>query len=166
MPETQIIEIGADPNRRERRDMDLAFAIRRAVFCLEQGVSEAEEIDGLDGICRHYLAIASGLAVATARTRPLATGDTKIERVAVLEPHRRTGIGNALMTRIIDDTLSPMVLNAQLAAQRFYTGLGFVARGPVFEEAGIEHVAMTRTGMKTDHAAGRPRTGRAGLGKC
>lgn len=142
MTETLIIEIGANPARRPGLDLEAAFAIRRAVFCVEQGVSEAEEIDGRDEHCRQFLAIASGVAVGTARTRIQSTGETKIERVAVLKPHRRTGIGRLLMIHIMQNACSNMVLNAQTEVQRFYEKLGFIARGIVFEEAGIEHIHM------------------------
>ncbi|MGI9311063.1 MAG: GNAT family N-acetyltransferase [bacterium] len=36
-------------------------------------------------------------------------------------------------------------LHAQLGAQSFYAARGFAPRGARFEEAGIEHIAMTRT---------------------
>jgi len=144
MPKTQILEIGTDPARRPSQDLDAAFAIRRAVFCVEQGVSEAEEIDGLDEICRQYLVVTGGIAVGTARTLSLSTGGTKIERVAILKPHRRMGIGRVLMIHIMDNTPPPMALNAQIAVKRFYAELGFVAEGSIFEEAGIEHISMIR----------------------
>ena len=143
MPETEIIEIGGNPDRRPGLDLKAAFSIRRAVFCAEQGVSEAEEIDGRDDQCRHYLAVAAGVAIGTARTRILTNGNTKIERVAVLKPHRRSGIGRRLMIYIMDNASSNMVLNAQIAVQRFYRELGFVPEGPVFLEADIEHIHMT-----------------------
>ncbi len=146
MAETRIIEIGQDPDRTAELDMTAAFAIRREVFCVEQGVSEAEEMDGRDKHCRHFLAIAAGMAIGTARTQTLPCGNTKIERVAVLKPHRRSGIGRLLMIYIMDITQSAMVLNAQIAVQRFYSKLGFIAEGPIFEEAGIDHIHMTKQG--------------------
>ena len=36
------------------------------------------------------------------------------------------------------------VLHAQLSAQPFYARAGFAPRGPVFDEAGIAHIEMTR----------------------
>ena len=99
-------------------DMNAAFAIRREVFRREQGVDEAEEFDGLDPHCRHYLARLGGAAVGTARTRSLAGGDVKIERVAVLKPLRGAGIGTALMARALADIgAGRAVLNAQLAVE-------------------------------------------------
>lgn len=138
MGAAEIAEIAAPD------ELEAAFDIRREVFCREQGVSEAEEIDGLDDQCRHYLARADGVAVGTARTRRLAGGEVKIERVAVLKPYRGRGIGCALMRRLIADLVpAPIVLNAQLHTRGFYEGLGFAAEGGVFQEAGIDHVRMT-----------------------
>lgn len=135
-------------------DMAMAFDIRRAVFCREQGVAEAIEIDGLDPECRHYLARLDGAAVGTARVRRLDDGAAKIERVAVLRRHRETGIGRALMARILADLdaagpaglagPAPVVLNAQTRVEGFYARIGFVAEGGEFEEAGIPHVHMVR----------------------
>jgi predicted GNAT family N-acyltransferase len=125
-------------------DLAAAFDIRREVFCREQGVSEEEEIDGLDAECRHYLVRTGDLAVATARTRTIASGETKIERVAVLAAYRRCGVGRALMECVISDIgKSPMTLNAQLRTVEFYARLGFVAEGEIFDEAGIPHRRMT-----------------------
>jgi ElaA protein len=144
MSDVQIIEIGMDPDRNSNQDLETAFSIRRTVFCVEQGVSETEEMDGLDGICRQFIAISGGFIVGTARTRILAGGETKIERVAILKPHRGLGIGRLLMTRIMDNAASAMVLNAQTVTEEFYTKLGFIAEGPVFQEAGIDHIHMTQ----------------------
>ena len=125
-------------------DMNAAFVIRREVFCREQGVAEAEEIDGLDPLCRHYLARLGGDAVGTARTRTLA-GDVKIERMAVLKPLRGAGIGKALMHRALADIgAGRAVLDAQLPVEGFYAKLGFVAEGEIFQEAGIDHVRMVK----------------------
>ena len=127
-------------------DVNAALAIRREVFCGEQGVDEAEEIDGLDSECRHYLARLTGDAVGTARTRFLVEdGGVKIERVAVLKTFRGCGIGKALMIRALDDiTVGPAVLNSQLQVESFYAELGFVAKGEIFQEAGIDHVRMVK----------------------
>ncbi len=129
-------------------DMRAAFAIRREVFCREQGVSEDEEYDGLDGQCRHFLARLGGSPVGTARVRVLPGGETKIERVAVLKLHRGAGAGRDLMRHIMRDIEAGggtrIVLHAQVRSSGFYTGLGFVAEGDIFEEAGIPHMRMIR----------------------
>ena len=131
----------------DETDVNAALDIRREVFCVEQGVDESEEIDGLDPECRHYLARLAGEPVGTARTRFLANaGGVKIERVAVLKSIRGRGIGKAIMIRVLEDiTVGRAVLNAQLQVENFYARLGFVAKGDVFQEAGIEHVRMVRS---------------------
>jgi predicted GNAT family N-acyltransferase len=141
MDELKIVEIG-DAVAREP-----AFAIRRAVFCVEQGIDPAEEFDGQDAASRHYLACLRGEAVGTARLRFLDSRTAKIERVAVLAPLRRRGIGAALTRRAIRDGLAAgagsIVIHAQKHAESFYSRLGFVARGSPFAEAGIPHVRMS-----------------------
>jgi predicted GNAT family N-acyltransferase len=126
------------------------FAIRREVFCGEQGVAEALEWDGLDGQCRHLLAVLDGVPVGTARTRTYAPGIGKIERVAVLGAMRRAGVGRALMDTAIADLraqgLGTIILNAQTAVRDFYTRLGFGAEGPEFLEADIPHFRMRLDG--------------------
>lgn len=144
MNPVQIIEIA------EAAHMERAFAIRREVFCDEQGVSREEEFDGRDGDCRHYLASAVGETVGAARLRDAGGGEVKIERVAVLEPHRGNGFGTALMRRTIADAESSgariIAIHAQCHAETFYENLGFVTEGGVFEEAGIPHVRMVYGG--------------------
>jgi predicted GNAT family N-acyltransferase len=126
-------------------DLARAFEIRRVVFCDEQGVSRMEEFDGLDETCRHFLARVEQVSVGTARIRPLETGETKIERVAVLKEYRGLGVGLALMRQIMEEIGgAPMVLNAQFHTKAFYKGLGFTAVGEIFDEAGIDHVKMIR----------------------
>ena len=126
-----------------------AFAIRREVFCIEQGVSEAEEMDGRDGECRHYLARVLGVAIATARVMPGSRGVEKVQRVAVKAAHRGQGIGRALMQRIVEDArghgVRRLELDAQCQVEAFYRALGFVTESAVFMEAGIPHVRMART---------------------
>jgi len=122
------------------------------VFCDEQGVSPALEFDGRDPKCRHYLAIADGQAVGTARLRDAGDGEIKIERVAVLRSRRGVGIGAALMRRTIADAASTgaeaTVIHAQHHAETFYHRLGFVTQGGVFIEAGIPHVRMVYGGRR------------------
>lgn len=129
-------------------DFARAISIRRRVFLDEQGVTEDEEIDGLDGHCRHYLALIGDEAVATARVRTLDGDWAKIERMAVLKPHRRRGIGALLMACIIDDAVAEglvgATLNAQCRVEEFYHNLGFTPEGEVFMDSRIPHIRMVR----------------------
>lgn len=128
--------------------LDAPLAIRAEVFVAEQGVSLAEEMDGADPDCLHWLVTDATGPVATLRVR--LNGETaKIQRVAVLRRARGTGLGAALMRRAMADLerdgIRHFTLGAQLDAIPFYERLGFTARGPVYDDAGIAHRDMDRT---------------------
>ncbi|MGB7318610.1 MAG: GNAT family N-acetyltransferase [Planktotalea sp.] len=126
-------------------DIPLCHSLRRIVFTHEQGVSEEEEVDGLDDDAIHFLAELNGSPVGTARI--LIKGDTaKIGRVCVLKEARGTQQGQALIRACIDWSrkhgLKRAVLGSQLHALGFYEALGFTAFGQVYDDAGIEHRDM------------------------
>ncbi|HEX5078483.1 MAG TPA: GNAT family N-acetyltransferase [Geminicoccaceae bacterium] len=132
---------------RSATELAPAFAIRRRVFVEEQAVSEALEFDGRDDGARHLLALVDGEPAGTLRIRLLEGGRVaKIERVAVLAARRRHRVGRALLEAALQllraQDVREVKLHAQTAVQAFYAGLGFVARGNVFEEDGILHVEM------------------------
>ena len=133
-------------------ELELALAIRRAVFVDEQGVPAELEADGKDGSAEHFVARRGGLPVATARARRTEQG-WKIERVAVLGAERGSGVGMALVRGVL--ALAPAGLvpyvHAQESALGFWQRAGFVAEGPSFEEAGIRHRRMRSRGA-SDHA--------------
>ncbi len=142
--------------------MDQALRIRREVFIEEQGVPEELELDELDApdawnkTAVHGLLRLDGEAVATGRLL-LEAGpphNAHVGRVAVLARQRKNGAGRALMeglqARAREMGYAGITLAAQLHAVGFYEGLGYVARGDVFLDAGIEHRWM-------DLSLGRPR---------
>ena len=126
-------------------DIEKCHNLRRIVFTQEQGVSEAEEIDGLDHQAIHFLAEHDGKPVGTARI--LIKGDSaKIGRVCVLKEARGTHQGKALILACIhwasNEGLKRAVLGAQVHALGFYEALGFSAFGPIYDDAGIDHRDM------------------------
>lgn len=128
-------------------DMPAVLEIRRLVFMVEQGVSEADERDGLDEDALHYLALSDDMPVGTARV--LIDGETgKIGRVAVLAMQRGQGLGEHIMAFVLEDLqqrgLQKAKLGAQTHALGFYEALGFQATGPEFMDAGIPHRMMER----------------------
>lgn len=130
----------------ETRDIALCRHLRRVVFIEEQGVSEADEVDDLDDIALHLLALVGGVAVGSARL--LVHGEVgKIGRVCVLSQARGSGIGAALIRAAVarlraEPGVKKAKLGAQLHALGFYEGLGFSAFGPVYDDAGIAHRDM------------------------
>ena len=130
----------------ETRDIALCRQLRRVVFIEEQGVSEADEVDDLDEVALHLLALVGGEAVGSARL--LVQGEVgKIGRVCVLGTARGAGIGAALIKAAVArfrgmEGVTKAKLGAQLQALGFYERLGFQAVGPVYDDAGIAHRDM------------------------
>lgn len=127
-------------------DLETCLALRRLVFMQEQGVSEADEIDGLDPECLHLLAMVDAVPAGTARIY-LEGSTAKIGRVCVLQEYRGKGLGAALIGKAIDVSIGKATqakLGAQTHALDFYAQFGFVATGPVYDDAGIPHRDMVR----------------------
>ena len=127
-------------------DLASCRLLRRIVFIDEQGVSEADELDDLDETSVHFLASRDDLPIGTARMR-VVDETAKIGRVCVLQAHRGTGLGAALIRTAVDAArITPGVRFAKLGAQvhaiQFYEKLGFIAQGPVYDDAGIDHRDM------------------------
>lgn len=129
-------------------DLSDAFAVRRAVFIDEQGVSEAEEMDGRDAAARHVVAYDGDQPVGTARLRIPEAGLGKVERVAVLAAHRDLGVGTALMDELeawaAEIGVETLKLHAQTRVEAFYRKLEYETTSGVFQEAGIDHVEMRK----------------------
>lgn len=122
--------------------------IRLRVFVGEQKVPAEEERDAYEETAMHFLALWNCEAAGTARAIIKAPGLVKIGRVAVLTPYRRFGIGAALMREAqAEFPGATFTLDAQLQAIPFYERLGYVAQGPVFDDAGIPHRVMLKPAL-------------------
>ncbi|WP_339642084.1 GNAT family N-acetyltransferase [Jannaschia helgolandensis] len=131
----------------EVTDLRAPLAVRAEAFIAEQHVAPAEDVDGRDADCLHWLVTDAEGSVATLRVLP--QGEVaKIQRVAVLKRARGTGLGTALMRHVMDRLaergFTRATLGAQIDALGFYERLGFQAHGPVYDDAGIPHRDMDR----------------------
>ena len=115
---------------RDEAELRAALALRHEVFCVEQGVSEADEIDGRDGEALHVVAVRNGRVVGTSRGA------------------RRGGVGAQLLDAAEAGARAAgagrVILAAQVDAQRFYSARGYHTVGGHFVDAGIEHVRMEK----------------------
>lgn len=142
MPNEAIdIRIASDERRKAA-----CMALRRQVFIEEQGVSEQDEIDGLDDRCIHVLATSNEAPAGAARFRVVGN-DVKIQRVCVSKNFRGLGIGAALIDYVVNHArtegmASHAMLGAQTHALDFYRKLGFEAYGDEYLDAGISHRNM------------------------
>jgi len=120
-----------------------ARILRFEVFVEEQGVPAELEIDAMDPVCLHALALSgSGPPLGTGRLLP----DGHIGRMAVARHARGRGVGAILLAQLMQAARRQghreVELFAQTHAQGFYLRFGFVVTGPPFEDAGIAHVTM------------------------
>jgi len=130
-------------------DLTEVRAIRKAVFCEEQQISESVEIDGLDVSAIHILASFNDTPAATGRLLVM-NDEFSIGRVAVLPEFRGKRLGD-LVVRLLIRTAYDMGgrqqwIHAQLPVRGFYEKLGFTPVGDIYEEAGIPHITMVHEG--------------------
>ena len=132
---------------RDDREVAAALALREEVFCGEQGVSLAEERDGLDEEAVHLVVLDDGNVVATCRLLVEGTA-VRLGRMAVARSRRGLGLARLLLTeadaRARALGAERIVLAAQLSAQPLYERAGYATYGDVFLDAGIEHVMMAK----------------------
>lgn len=116
-------------------------------------MSEADELDELDDVCLHFLALpcegaSLDEAYGTARLWPQPDGIAKAQRVAVRASARGRGVGRALMVALEEEArrrgFREVVLGAQLSALPFYVALEYSPYGEVFDDAGIPHRMMRK----------------------
>jgi len=131
------------------RELEGSFEVRRQVFVEEQGIPKALEFDGNDGEALHMVVKDGERVVGTARVLFLAGNQAKLERMAVLKPFRRRGIGRRIISFLNEELRSrrvqQVVLHAHHEAVAFYRACGFLESGLPFLEAGIEHMKMQRS---------------------
>ena len=130
---------------RDQSEVDAALALRYEVFCVEQGVSLAEERDGRDGEALHLVVVQDGELVGSCRL--LVEGsEVKLGRMAVAPAHRGRGLAAQLLVEAEAQARAlraqRIALAAQLTAQALYERAGYAPYGDVFLDAGIEHVMM------------------------
>lgn len=124
-----------------------AYAVRRNVFIVEQGVPESIERDAFDEKADHVVAYVGGVAAGTGRL--LVEGDVaRVGRMAVRSAARGHGVGAGVLTALEEIArergCASVELHAQVHAAAFYGHLGYAVVGEPFAEAGIEHVTMRK----------------------
>ena len=130
------------------RELAAAFKVRKEVFVEEQGISQSIELDSHDDEALHRVVKDGGRVIGPARVLFPAPGVAKIERMAILGPFRRKGIGSRIIsflnTELKNRQIRKAVLHAQYSSVAFYKSCGFVESGLPFNEAGIRHLRMEK----------------------
>jgi predicted GNAT family N-acyltransferase len=131
------------------QELHAARTLRTQVFVVEQGVSQELEIDALDALAVHAIACQDGKVVGTGRLVINNNAEARIGRMAVNKSLRRRGVGTKVLeflereARVVGT--KQILLHAQCRAKEFYTKHGYLERGDVFMEGGIEHIEMVKT---------------------
>ena len=130
-------------------DVESCLDLRKEVFVAEQNVPLEEELDDLDDVSTHFLAIdETGKPVGTARV--FEVGETgKIGRVCVVKSLRGTGLGARLIETCLAELakrphLTEVRLGAQCYAIPFYARFGFEVCSDEYMDGGIPHQDMIR----------------------
>jgi predicted GNAT family N-acyltransferase len=140
---------------RDEAELMQALAIREVVFIEEQHIPEGIERDAEDARAFHVLAFQGGHAIGTGRLVALsapAVGEAgpwgQIGRMAVLQAHRQGKVGSLLLAALEAEArrlgMAGILMHAQLYAIGFYRRHAYEPVGPVFEEAGIDHLEMRK----------------------
>ena len=131
------------------QDAEQIHTVRQQVFVIEQRIDPALEWTGDDDQFRSILALDTNQnPIGTGRVKVSAATAT-IGRMAVLKDWRGSGVGTAILRRLIEigkaDGADKFELSSQVSAIDFYQKLGFIASGDVYMDADIEHRKMTLT---------------------
>ncbi len=130
-------------------DRDAAFALRRAVFEVEQNVPRPLDRDAHDFNADHVVAFDDrGACVGTGRIVRVDARTAQVGRMATAIEHRKHGVGaqvlEALERMAALRGLAELYVHAQLPAESFYGNRGYVKEGGVFLEEGVPHVLMRK----------------------
>lgn len=117
-------------------------SLRTAVFIEEQKVPAELEWDEYDATAQHLLA-------SDSQNKPIGCArlvNNQIGRMAVLNAHRGTGVGQALLQAAVNACKSAgyeqVKLSAQTHAVSFYEAHGFSVVSEPYLDANIWHVDM------------------------
>ena len=133
---------------RDAAELEEALALRVRVFCGEQGVEPAADVDGLDEEALQFVAVEDGRVVGTCRVL-VRDGVGKLGRMVVAREVRGRGVGALILEEAERGARAAGVtlvrLHAQVRAREFYARGGYEQVGEPFLEEGIDHVTMERS---------------------
>lgn len=133
--------------------------LRMDVFVVEQQCPYPE-LDGNDlaGGTQHFWAIAAGRVLGCLRVLTVSEHLLRISRVCTVEHSRGTGVATSLLrAALAKRPHAEYVLDAQSHATGFYARFGFDPEGEPFDEDGIAHIVMRRSGMAAASEVTPPR---------
>jgi predicted GNAT family N-acyltransferase len=130
-------------------DLDAGYALRRAVFEVEQNIPRPLDRDPFDYAADHVVAFdQAGRCVGTGRAVRVDARTCQIGRMAVAADHRRSGVGAAVLEALERMAalrgLKEIVVASQLPAESFYVHRGYAREGEPFLDQGVPHVLVRK----------------------
>jgi len=131
-------------------ERELAYALRREVFEVEQNVPRPLDRDAHDHNANHVVALdESGHCVGTGRLVRVDARTSQIGRMAVAAGHRRHGVGDEVIEMLerlaVLRGIGDIICHVQLPAVRFFEHRGYVREGAELMLEGVPHVLMRKT---------------------
>ena len=124
--------------------------LRSEVFVVEQNCVFLD-MDNKDVYCDHLCGWEEGSLFGYSRIVPCGISyvETSIGRIVSSPAVRGRGVGRELMVQSIETLYRlhgrvPIRIGAQYYLRRFYESFGFVQKGEIYLEDGIEHIEMLR----------------------
>lgn len=125
--------------------------LRSEVFVVEQNCVFLD-MDDKDQYCHHLMGRQGSLLLGYSRIVPAGISyvESSIGRIVSSPALRRRGIGRELMTESIHTLYAlhgkrDIRIGAQYYLKSFYEFFGFVQKGEIYLEDGIEHIEMLLT---------------------
>ena len=122
--------------------------LRSEVFVVEQNCVFLD-MDNKDIYCDHVMGWKGDLLAGYSRIVPagISYEESSIGRIVSSPAARGGGVGRELLTKSIDHLYTlhgkrPIRIGAQYYLKRFYESFGFVQKGEIYLEDGIEHIEM------------------------
>lgn len=122
--------------------------LRSEVFVVEQNCVFLD-MDNKDQHCHHFMGWRDGLLVGYSRIVPsgISYVESSIGRIVSSPSARGLGVGRELVRKSIDLLYTlhgkqPIRIGAQCYLTNFYASFGFVPKGEIYLEDGIQHIEM------------------------
>jgi ElaA protein len=127
--------------------------LRSEVFVVEQNCVFLD-MDDKDQYCYHLTGRRGDVLAGYSRIVPagISYEESSIGRIVTSPALRGHGIGRELITKSVHTLYTlygkqPIRIGAQYYLLQFYESLGFVQKGEIYLEDGIEHVQMLMTNV-------------------
>ena len=129
-------------------ELYMILRLRSEVFVVEQNCVFLD-MDNKDQYCDHLMGWSDNILVGYSRIVPAGISyvETSIGRIVSSPAARGTGIGRELLKESIDTLYilhgkRAIRIGAQYYLKKFYESFGFVQKGEIYLEDGIEHIEM------------------------